>query len=128
MQLRATGRRHLETYRVAMDVRSLLCYICCVFAWRLAAAKSVDANENTLAEKNEQEEPEMQLAAGDDSTIVNETVELFRSVSMPTNFSDYDILQVDGLITLEELINVTATEDNAVLAFEASDIDGERPK
>ncbi len=48
----------------------------------------------------------------------------FRPVSVPEAFSNYDVDE-DGLITLEELTNVTGARENVQQAFKDSDINGQ---
>ncbi|OWF35022.1 uncharacterized protein LOC110443432 [Mizuhopecten yessoensis] len=48
----------------------------------------------------------------------------FEPLSLPTNFSQYD-LDGDGYINLEELKAATQAQENAALALHASDVDGD---
>lgn len=65
---------------------------------------------------NSQDDSEMDLIA--------ERVE-FNPVDLPIEFEKYDILEVDGYITLEELVKVSEAEENAARVMKDSDTDGE---
>ncbi|XP_033745924.1 uncharacterized protein LOC117331348 [Pecten maximus] len=51
-------------------------------------------------------------------------VEEFEPLSVPSNFSQYDI-DGDGYIDLEELMVATQAQENAALALQATDLDGD---
>ena len=59
-----------------------------------------------------------------DGTVFEEDESMFHPVDMPTDFKSYDVINVDGYITLEELADVTGARENIQLAFNASDKDG----
>ena len=50
---------------------------------------------------------------------------VFKTVDLPKHFANYDVIKRDGLVSLEELINVTGAEKNIKRVFHASDLDGE---
>ena len=49
----------------------------------------------------------------------------FQAMQLPDQFEDYDITDVDGRISLKELMKVTGTVENLVEAFAAFDKNGE---
>jgi hypothetical protein len=64
---------------------------------------------------------------GDDSSLeaveaTNSTGYSFQPIPLPDKFAEYDVLERDGVITMEELVYVTGAVENARAAFKASDL------